>query len=103
MRTINYRSPYKVKRTLIHEGKVIYDKQQIYYSRFSTVITKMGICTVIDFDWQTNNGKIFYTWLETVKDGFIYSATVDEGRLKERQIKWLATHFMNHVHKPPSK
>lgn len=99
MRVLKYDSPRPVKNTSIHEGKSLQCPDINHYNRFSTVETAFGLVTVIDFKWQHNNG--FYIWTEfaTIINGIKYSAVINEGKLSDRQIKWLSTHFIKNIKK----
>lgn len=98
MRTLKYRKSYRVTQTSIHKGESLNTPEPCYYERFLVLETKYGLVTAVDFDWQTNTGKIFMTDFATIINGIKYSATLDEGKLSDRQLKWLATHFAKTIH-----
>lgn len=97
MRELKYKDPVKLRSSRIENGKRLYDSEGKYYNRFSTVYTKHGIVTVLEFNWQTNSGKIIFTEFNTVFNGLIYSADIEEARLSEIKIKWLSTHFIKTI------
>lgn len=82
---------------MIHEGKSFNNPEQQYYEKFSTVYTAFGLVTVLQFNWQTNSGKMIYSEFGTVINGMKYTATLKEAVLSDRQIKWLATYFIKKI------
>lgn len=99
MRDLKFREKYKLRRTQIEMGKYLHDTDKKYYEKVSTVFTNKGIVVVIEWDWETNSKPIRFTCFKTLINGWIYEADLNEKRLSEMQIKWLATHFINTIFK----
>ena len=94
MRELKFNKPYKIHKTTVDEKSLNFPEAE-YYGRFSTIITKSGIVTASELNWKHNNGRSFFTLFTTVLDGFNYSAWLDEAKLSDRQLKWMASYFIN--------
>lgn len=97
MRDLKYRPPSKVYHGRIEDGKRLDCPGDGYFSKFTVVYTKYGIVTVLEFDWKTNSGQIFFTEFNTIMNQMMYSAKLNEVRLSDRNIKWLSTHFIKNI------
>lgn len=95
MRELQYKPPFKVKSTRIESGERLFDKEnKRYYSKWSTVETKLGVVTVLEFKWETNKGVDRFSVFSTVLIGWKFTAYLDEVGLSDRNLKWLSTHFI---------
>ena len=97
MRVLKYNKPYRVNKTTIEDGRRLDNPAPQYYHRLSTIITKNGIVTASEMDWADNYGKSFFTLFSTVMNGYKYTAWLDEAKLSERNLKWMATHFIRNI------
>jgi hypothetical protein len=96
MRTLKFNNPIKITGTTINP---IYlnSPKECYFERGSSVVTKYGIVVVSELNWRHNFGRHNFSVFATVLDGFTHSATLEEGKLSDRQIKWMATNFIKTV------
>lgn len=99
MRDLRYSEPYKLTQIKIEDGKRLCNPAPEYYSRFSVVYTRYGVVTVLEFDWKTNFGQDRFTEFRTIHNGLLYSATLNEGKLSDRNVRWLSTHFAKTITK----
>lgn len=99
MRQLRFNKPYKILSTRIDDGKRLDVPDLAHYGRFSTIITKHGIVMASELDWPHNNGRSYFTLFATVKDGMIHSAWLNEARLSDRNLKWMATNFINKLNR----
>jgi hypothetical protein len=97
MRTLRFNKPYKSYTTRIEDGKRLDNPDSTHYGRFSTIMTKYGIVTASELNWAHNNGRSYFTVFSTIKNGLNYSAWLDEAELSDRQLKWMATHFIKKI------
>lgn len=97
MRTLRFNSLYKIYTSKIEDGKRLDNPDSTHYGRFSTITTKYGIVTASELNWQHNNGRSYFTLFSTVRNGLNYSAWLDEAQLSDRQLKWMATHFIKKI------
>lgn len=97
MRRLIYDTPRKMIKSSICKANSLQNPDANHYSRFVTVETFLGYVLVLDFDWQHNFGKHMWTEFSIIIQGVKYSALVKEGKLSDRQIKWLATNFANNI------
>jgi hypothetical protein len=94
-----WRKPQRIYNTELHFNLPNPDKNTINYERSISVITKKGIVYIVDIEWQTNSGTDSFMVLYAVKDGYIHSASINQGRRSDRMIKYLSSKFINLVHK----
>jgi hypothetical protein len=99
MRQLKYNAPYKINRTMIEDGKRLDIPDEAHYSRFSTITTKAGIVTASEINWPHNSGRICCTLFTTIINGYNHSAWLEEAQLSDRQLKWMATYFINKLYK----
>lgn len=97
MRGLKFNEPRPLRQTTIHNGKYLYEKPGMYFEKHSTVYTKFGMVTVLQMDWRTNFEPFKITVFETIVNGFIHSAELNEQRLNDRCLKWMATHFIKNI------
>lgn len=93
MRDLIYKEPRKLTQVTIEDGKRLDNPAPEYYSRFSVLYTKYGVVTVLEFDWKTNFGQSRFAEFRTMHNGLLYSADLNEVRLNDRCLRWMATHF----------
>lgn len=98
MRELKYNKPYKIYRASIQDGKSLQNPDSTHYCRFSTITTKYGIVTASEMNWATNSGRSFFTLFSTVLNSLCYSAWLEEAQLSDRNLKWMATHFVRGIH-----
>lgn len=99
MRQLEYHIPIKLVRTRIEDGKRVDGNGKEYYTRFSIITTRKGFVAVLEWNWQTNHGKIYHTEFSAVVNGWKYSARLNEANLSERQLKWMGSYFINNIYK----
>jgi hypothetical protein len=101
VRTLEYRKPYKVKRTKLGVAEMVHQPADHCLEKSSCCITKLGIVMIFEMSWKHNHGRDYFTLFQTVLNGMIYSAYLSEANLSDFQAKWMATHFIkniNHAH-----
>lgn len=103
MRNLQYKESYKLQHSLIEKGIYLYENKPLYFEKVSTVFTKYGIAVIYECDWATNSLPVKMMVFKTVLGGKVYSAELNEQRLSERQLKWLATNFMKTIYSNQTK
>lgn len=96
MRELKFDTPIKIKKTEVKKEN-IYSPAPVNYSRCLSVLTTFGIVIVEELKWETNFGFDEFTILSTMIGDMRYSAQLNEAKLSDRQIKWLATNFIKRV------
>lgn len=96
MRKFKFNTPSKVTATIL-EREYKNNPAECYYERSCSVITKYGIVVVDQMRWEHNFGYHDFSIFTTVINGVRYTATLKEGKISDREIKWKATNFIKTV------
>lgn len=97
MKILKYRLPFRVATSSVYKATYAHDISKYEYEKHSAVITKNGVVVVTELCWDHNNGVDEFSYFNTTINGISYSAFLDEARLSERQLRWLATNFINNI------